>query len=58
MGFNNKITSNNKTSRSQKRKKKKKLLSLKKDYNFFLDIILQVMMELKTRLFINQHLVR
>ena len=59
--FDNKLTSLNKRITLNKIKHleyQKKLNSLvTKDYNFFLDrIYLQVIMDLKTHLFINQHL--
>ena len=54
--FNRKITSN-KTKYLEVQKKLNSLIT--KGYNFFLDrMFLQVMMDLKTRLFINQHLIR
>ena len=54
--FNRKITSNN-TKYLQVQKKLNSLI--RKDYNFFLGrIYLTIMMDLKTRFFINQHLRR
>ena len=59
--FDNKLTSFNRRITSNKTKHlevQKKLNSLiTKDPNFFLKFILQVMMDLKTRLFMNQHFV-
>ena len=59
--FDNKLTSFNRRITSNKTKHlevQKKLNSLiTKDPNFFLEFILQVMMDLKTRLFMNQHFV-
>ena len=53
--FNRWITSN-KMKRSEVQKKLNSLIM--KDYNFFLGrIILQVMMDLKTHMFIKQHLI-
>ena len=53
--FNRKITSN-KTKYLEVQKKLNSLIT--KGYNFFLGrMFLQVMMDLKTRLFINQHLI-
>ena len=61
--FDNKLTSYNRRITSNKTKKlevQKKLNSLiTNDYSFFLDrIYFTVMMDLKTRLFIKQHLIR
>ena len=62
-GFDNKLASFNIKITSNKRKcleVQKKVNSLTtKDYNFFYaQFILQVMLNLKTRLFINQHQIR
>ena len=61
-GFDNKLTSFNKRMDSNKTKhlevQKKLNIILARDHNFFLGrIILQVMMDLKTHLLINQQLI-
>ena len=61
-GFDNKLTSYNKRMDSNKTKhlevQKKLNIILARDHNFFLGrIILQVMMDLKTHLLINQQLI-